>query len=691
MEHEPQTSGIRDFLTILFKHKYKIIIIFMAVVIPAIVISLLLPPVYEAKSSLIVKFGREYLYRPEVGDTRSTISFPSLNQEAAINAEIQILTSKDLIEKVIKVLGVDTLYPDIVKTPLKRITPLEAAIPRFEKSLSVTNIEKSNVIGVSFQHKDPKTAASAVNQLVEFYKEKHLQVLSNTKSSFLEKQLATYQQKLKESENSLEAFKQKHKVFSLDEQRSLLLQQRVDLDTSLKNIQNRIQELRQIFSSPEGEISKTFSDIPLDIAPEQYRIINDAKAKLLSLQLKEKELLTKYREDSEFVISIRKGIQEEMHLVKEFLREQEKNFAKTELGSLESQSAAIKQQLKKMDKEILALDLTEKELQISKREVAANEKNYETYLSKLEEARISEDMDRQKMANISVIQEAFVPVKPIKPRKTVNIVLGIIIGVFSGLGFAFFSEYLSQGLSTPESTERRLNLPVITSISYSHKNGKPKTSLLRWGLSTSATFLLIAGILWISPYKSLILSKGDQGTSEGLHTKTVTTETQKEASSLKEKVLISQSETSIPPEQEAPLKKVWKSFLLHFKPDNSATSEQEATIQVISTPSVSPAQKTSIQNDTNKFSWTINISSTISKGNAINLFDKLRKDGYNAYITKFKHKNKLWYRVRIGFFLSREDARKTGDSINKKYVLHNYWIARAPESEIRKHAGKKTY
>jgi capsular polysaccharide biosynthesis protein len=75
-------------------------------------------------------------------------------------------------------------------------------------------------------------------------------------------------------------------------------------------------------------------------------------------------------------------------------------------------------------------------------------------------------MNLQRMSNVSVIQAATIPAKPIKPKKALNILLGIILGAMSGLGYAFFSEYASQGLSTPESVEKRLGLPVLTTISY---------------------------------------------------------------------------------------------------------------------------------------------------------------------------------------------------------------------------------
>jgi len=52
----------------------------------------------------------------------------------------------------------------------------------------------------------------------------------------------------------------------------------------------------------------------------------------------------------------------------------------------------------------------------------------------------------------------------VKPKKRLNIALGIILGAVSGLGLAFLSEYTGQGLSTPESAERRLGLPVLATV-----------------------------------------------------------------------------------------------------------------------------------------------------------------------------------------------------------------------------------
>ena len=216
--------GLRDFLTILFKRKRLILTTFITIVATVTVVTFLLPPTYEAEARLLVRVGRENVYRPEVGSDQNQVL--SFNNEEVINSETNILTSRDLIARVVSSLTVERLYPDLVKTPPRRGTPQDTAVKRFGEGLAVEGLRKSNVIRILLQHEDPGMAAKSLNLLVDYFKEKHLQAYSDPQSSYLEEQLAAYAQRLKQSQDRLEAFKQTNRVYSLGEQRTLLLTQR---------------------------------------------------------------------------------------------------------------------------------------------------------------------------------------------------------------------------------------------------------------------------------------------------------------------------------------------------------------------------------------------------------------------------------------------------------------------------------
>jgi uncharacterized protein involved in exopolysaccharide biosynthesis len=477
MIRESKGVSLRDFLSILFKRKTAILTIFLATVITVAAGTFLMAPTYESHSSLLVKFGREFIYRPEVGDKAPVISF---TQEEAINSEINILTSRDLVERVIQTMGLKKVYPDLAENPPSRMTSMEAAVIAFQKNLTSEGIKKSSVIEVSFRHQDPLVAARAVNLLVEFFKEKHLAVHRGTESAFLKNQTDLYGQELKNSENRLEAFKQKNRVFSLDEQRTLLLRQRTELDTTLKSTKNRIDEMDKKLSSLRGQMKALLADKDRFTQTERDKIIVEARAKLLTLQLSEQDLSSKYTDNNRLLVNVRKEIQ----IIRDFLKEQEEAIggkvrtgnpvyqeaekaaimAEAEEASLRTKAATLQTQIAQLDGEIKNLDLQEKELQGLKREITTNDRNFRAYLDKQEEARIHDEMNRQKLANISVIQAAVVPSKPIKPKKGLNILLSVVLGAISGLGFAFLSEYTSQRFSSPDSVEQRLGLPVLVTI-----------------------------------------------------------------------------------------------------------------------------------------------------------------------------------------------------------------------------------
>jgi uncharacterized protein involved in exopolysaccharide biosynthesis len=476
-QHRLETS-VRDILHVLFKHKRAILGIFFIAVASVTLGVFLVPPVYEATASILIKIGREYIPKPEVGAGGNLLA---VNQEEIINSEIAILNSRDVIGKVINTLGVDKIYPEIARDPPRSMTPFDAALVKFAKDLQTDGVKKSSVINVSFRHRDPVVAAKALKLLIGFYKEKHLQIFANAESSFLKEQMVEYQRRLHESEQALETFKQDNKVYSVEEQRSLLLKQRVDLDTSLKSANDRVNELEKQVLSYRQHLSDIAKDKAQYTQSELDKILVDARTRLLSLQMKEQELLAKdYRLDSRSVKDVRK----EIWVVTSFLNSQEDNIrhtvrtsnpvyqdvqkqllkAQSDLASQRAGAATLSEQIAQLDHQIRSLDEKQNELSNLKRAVSINEKNYLTYVEKHEEARISDDLNRQKIANISVVQAPSVPKKPVEPKKRLDIFLAIILGGILGVGYAFLVEFISQGLSTPQQVEDRLGHRVLVSI-----------------------------------------------------------------------------------------------------------------------------------------------------------------------------------------------------------------------------------
>ena len=301
----------RDILTFLFKQKTKILTVFILSVIALGVWTIVSITYYQASGRFLLKFGRENIYRPEVGDTSPLLA----DTRKSVESEINILKSSDLVRRVIDAIGVQKIYPELLDPTKKIKNPLEIAGLKFLGKLSAESVEGSNVIEVSFLHENPKIAAEAVNLLIEFLKEKHLKIFSDPKASFLEEQLRVYEGELKESQSDLVNFKRRNNISSSPEnQQQRLLNQRIALDTSLKTGKNQVEGLKSKIRSLESQMDSVLKNIPVTTVQKGGNL-EKAKADLFDLKRKEQELLTRYTESSSPVMNLRK----EIALVEKFL------------------------------------------------------------------------------------------------------------------------------------------------------------------------------------------------------------------------------------------------------------------------------------------------------------------------------------------------------------------------------------
>ena len=475
---EFKQSSFRDFLHVIFKRKKQILVFFAVTVCTVVIGTFVMKPVYEAKAQILVKMGRENLYIPP-NSTNSQII--NVNRENQLNSEIELLKSQSLAENVIKTLGSETIYKNLDH---------KDTVLTFQKSLSVEGIKKSDVIAVYFKHKDPKMAATIVNTLANAYLDEHLLVHKNPQSyTFFEDQSQVLKTRLEQSETALEAFKKQNRVTALDEQQKLLLKHIGDLRAELNRTLSQEAETKNRMLQIRQQLDKTPENIPQgkEVDHNPY-LISNLEARLVELQLKEKELLMKYTPQSRLV----KNVKEEIQMVTERLAQNEKKqYGKSRVGlnttyqrlqeelfrnQAEGKALAAKReiqntQLTNYQSKLEQLNQMEVKLNQLEQSVDVNRQNYRLYLAKFEESRISDAMDNKKMANVSLMESAFTPLKPISPKVFLNIVLAIFLGAFGGLGLGFFTEYLDDSLEKPEDVEKALQLPVLASIPELNSKG----------------------------------------------------------------------------------------------------------------------------------------------------------------------------------------------------------------------------
>ena len=505
---EFRTLSLRDILDVIFKRKSQVLLFFLAVILAVAGGTFLIRPVYEASAQILIKMGRESIFVPAGRDANPIINY---NREELINSEIEILKSRSLAEKVVLMMGPTVLYEKLkdsepgigiiasVKRRLgelmtsdseekrtveqRRTLNLDLASLMLLKNLNIERLEKSNVVRITFKHHERRLVAMVVNNLVDIYLDQHLAIHKRPESHlFFQEQANLLKDKLQQAEDQLKDLKEIHNITSLEQEREILLNQASALRADLnRTLSQKVETEKRI-----REYQRQLKAIPRTIAQDEVfdqnqTLINVLEARLVELELEEKELLTKYHDQSRLVQNVR----EEIQIVQEKLAVQkQKSYGRkrsgmnptyqnlqqelyrneAELTAIVARSETQREQLNEYMQKITELNQIEVQISHLRHQVEVNRENYRLYLAKFEESRISDAMDAHKITNVSLIEGASPPLKPASPRIVLNLLLGIFLGAFGGLGLAFTMEFLDDSLRRPEDVEEYLNLPVLASI-----------------------------------------------------------------------------------------------------------------------------------------------------------------------------------------------------------------------------------
>lgn len=519
----PLRSSFRDFLTIIFKRKYLIVLFFIVSVCTIVGITYSMEPTYRTSAQILVKIGSRNNFTL-AGPNEDRLSTAA--RISQINTEIEFLKSRFLAEKVLLHLGPDNIYPEEKSSAveshwLKNASFVQSAIAGFKqklfqdsdieiikeenpsasreeqpqdsviekqvlrllKHLSIKGTPNTNIIKINFQHTDPDIAATVVNTYMDTYLDERLQFHRNPQSrTFVQDQSLEIKNRLEEAEFKLEQFKSENNITDLEQQQRILLDQISTLRVALNNTLSEEIETQSRVVLLKKQLSQTPETIPQEEQTDQNEVLlSRLEGKLVELQIEEKELLSRYTPQSRMVNNVR----ERITIVENKIDEQEhKLFQRSRVGvnatyqrleeelfrnEAELEALAVKKdmmtkQLAEFQSEKETLNRMETKLSGLQRSVDLYRGNYKLYLAKLEASRIEDAMDSEKINEMISMDRALPPLKPISPKYKLNIFLSILIGALGGLLIAIIGDFMDDSIETPEDVEKTLQLPVLTSI-----------------------------------------------------------------------------------------------------------------------------------------------------------------------------------------------------------------------------------
>jgi uncharacterized protein involved in exopolysaccharide biosynthesis len=245
----------------------------------------------------------------------------------------------------------------------------------------------------------------------------------------------------------------------------MLLERLSEIQSEREQTTSEIRETLEMIATLEAQLSKLAQDVQLQETVDKSsntETLAALKARLVDLELQ--------------------GVKEEIKRVKEMIAEEEKKEqvvlvsgkspireslegdllrAKARLEALKAKQKEQKLQIGTYREDLKTLDRSGKQIKELERRVETDEASYKLYLARFQEARISESMDKQQIANVRLIAPAIQPSEPIRPRKRLNFLIGGFLGLFAGIAMAFLIEFIHPVFRTREDVHHFLGLPVL--------------------------------------------------------------------------------------------------------------------------------------------------------------------------------------------------------------------------------------
>ena len=478
---EENPVRLTDYLRILRRGKWIIILSFVAVVGSTAYFSFTTTPTYEAQCMVIVDS------QSRVERTLFDVG-PFSQQVTMINNQVQILKSRLLAEKVISNLLESGLQDSLSLFRVENPEDLHVGYRRYfarhlQEELSIEPVRDTDVIKIKVKAPSPQEAAFLANKVAEVYQNLDREFSRGEISqvvTFLRDQLQKKEESLRAAEEALRKFQQDEGIVALSQETQEMVKQLVEFEslyqeavTDRKTYEKRLEYLKSQLGELRRTLETDLADISHPLILELRQKIAESEAKLVNFKAQGiPESYPDFKKENERLASLKRTLTEETKKVllarypvhdplKPYQEILEKIItAETEVEALQAKEDALK---KIVDQHLLKLDtLPEKSLKLARLERAKklNENLYMMMKEKYEESRITR---AGQIGKIRIVDPAVPPEFPISPKKKLNLILATLVGLGLGIGVVFFLEYLDNSVRTVEDVER-LQLPLLGSI-----------------------------------------------------------------------------------------------------------------------------------------------------------------------------------------------------------------------------------
>ncbi|MGA4578471.1 GumC family protein [Limisphaera sp. VF-2] len=446
-----------DYWRIIRIRKTVILAVFFLVVLTATLVTYMLPQRYA--STARIKVERDIT---DIRGLTDPLYSPGYDPYF-IETEFEVINSELILTNVIHDLNLMVKWGAKYAggEPLK----MQEALMLLRSRMDLRPRRNTSIIEIRVVSEDAQEAADIANAIALSYQQHRIEQrkqLSMGGIAVLVERLEEHQRRIDETQKELDRLRRELEISDVDAAGtgpSLLLEAETVRRLEALRIEAKSQYeaeaklLEQLKSVPREELPQVLSAAMRDDPQltELAQSLNLAEQTLIQLR-------RDYADEHPTVVTVKRQIED--------LKRKINNRVDGLIRGLEVRVASLKERLDSIVAEFEDARRKDIEKVEKSRPYFEKKRELENLIAfqrllenKLKAEKI--DVDLPKTAMVTIVERAEPGLRPVQPNKTLNIMLGVIIGLVVGVGLAFFIEYLDTSVKTIDDVERALGAPVL--------------------------------------------------------------------------------------------------------------------------------------------------------------------------------------------------------------------------------------
>ncbi len=489
---EASQEHLGDYLGILHRHRWAAVAAFLAVFIPAALITAGATPEYEATTRLLLDPG---------GSVIASIPDPTRDANPKgrdyFETEFEILRSRALAERVTQNLKLwerpeytgkepkGFSIAGLVASAKNRLASLigkskkdeavsQKPVPRSEAAaraaiidavksqLLVEPVLNTRLVEVTFTSTNPQLASDLANSLTQAYIDQTLQRQSTETqgtSEYLADRLAEQRQKVSASDAALQEYRERRNAGSLEDRQNIVV-------AKLSELNSAVTKAKTDRIAKEGSYKQLLAIRNDRQALDGFGpilsnpFVQQLKSQLADLQRQEVSLAEQYGDQHPEMIRLRSTIRPtELRLQAEI--DKLVQSLQSDYLAAETQEKSLAAALEEQKREAMNLSRMSIEYGALQREATSNHEIFDGLLRQTKQAGLSVD---QSKSTVRVIDRAEVPRWPVRPKRVQSVLFALGGGLCFAIGLVTVLEYFDRRVRTPDQVVSALKIPFIACV-----------------------------------------------------------------------------------------------------------------------------------------------------------------------------------------------------------------------------------